>query len=185
MTWLKRNIALKLGTRNSVVNCVNGVFLGLAAWVWVMSTGIKNIDINLNDDAWGALFSCPFTWLCIQTNPKSLGSIPCLPYADGVEHALYSGDRALNFGWDPFCLCPTPFFLIPTWLQLLRDAFWFRHNLGDSLGLFCTHHYCHGASVNCSLCRPEESGNSVERGHLCCFLDQLWNHLKISAPLGL
>jgi len=58
-------------------------------------------------------------------------------------------------------------------IQLLRDAFWFRHNLGDSLGLFCTYHYCHKTSVNCSLCRPEESGNSVEGGHLCCFLDQL------------
>ena len=57
-------------------------------------------------------------------------------------------------------------------IQLLRDDFWFRHN-GDSLGLLCTHHYCHKTSVKCSLCRPEESGNSVERGHLCCFLDQL------------
>ena len=100
-----------------------------------MSIGIKNINIKLNDDAWGALFSHPFTWLCIRTNPKSLGSRPCLPYADGVEHALCNGDRALSFGWHLFCLHPTPFFLIPIWLQLLQfRSVQFSHSVvSDSL----------------------------------------------------
>ena len=130
-----------------------------------MSTGIKNINIKLNDDAWGALFSHPFTWLCIRTNPKSLGSRPCLPYADGVEHALCNGDRALSFGWHLFCLHPTPFFLIPIWLQLLQfRSVQFSHSVvSDSL----QPHELQHARPPCASPTPRVHSNSHPSSQWC------------------